>query len=65
VIEILVNAAHWRKRAEEARTIADNFRDPETKAMMHRISLAYDEMAERAEAREKKLRALLFPPTGD
>ena len=58
---LVINPRHWRKRAEEARAIADDFRDPNTKAMMLRIAADYDDMAERAEEREASLRAILFP----
>ena len=35
---ILDNPKHWRERAEEARTIADQLSDPESKGMMLRIA---------------------------
>jgi len=39
----------WRKRAEEARRIAELLADPSARTNMRRIAEAYEEMAERAE----------------
>lgn len=42
---------HWRARAEEARTVADQIADPEAKRKMLRSVGEYEEMARRAERR--------------
>ena len=52
----LRTAAYWRERAEEALNVAEQMRDVATRAIVLDIAAKYDEMAQRAEAREAKLR---------
>jgi len=47
------NARYWRDRAEEARSRAAKFTDPDAKATMEDIAHAYEALAVRAEEREK------------
>ena len=42
---------HWRERAEEARSRADQIPEPQSKNAMLRIAHDYEVLAERAEAR--------------
>jgi hypothetical protein len=52
-MSLLNDAKHWRDRAEEARTVADGLRDPETKRLMMGIAENYERLALRAEVRKK------------
>jgi hypothetical protein len=45
--------AHWRRRAEETRTIAEQMGDLQSKDAMLRIAKDYERLAERAEQRGK------------
>jgi len=40
---------HWRLRAEETRTVADQMTDEEARTVMRRIALDYDRLAKLAE----------------
>ena len=46
---------HWRARADEARKLADDMNDPQSKEMMLGIAEDYDRLAERAEKRSQGL----------
>ena len=46
------NGRHWRERAEEARTQAEQMRDAETRRVMLDIAVGYDRLAELAEKRK-------------
>jgi hypothetical protein len=51
---LLDDPQHWRRRAEEARTVAEQLADPEAKRTMARIAADYERLAERAELRARK-----------
>ena len=53
---------HWRNRAEEARTLANQMNDEVSKQMMLRIAADYDKLAERAALRAQGGSAT--PPKG-
>jgi predicted Rossmann-fold nucleotide-binding protein len=42
---------YWRERAEEARMVADELTDPDSKRRMLRVADDYEELAKRAEKR--------------
>ena len=50
---ILDNPEHWQERAEEARSIAEQLSDPESKRMMLRIAEDYERLATYAGRRKK------------
>jgi hypothetical protein len=45
---------HWRRRAEEARTLADELTDAELKRKMLKIAEGYETLAIRAEQRLRR-----------
>ena len=45
------NAEYWRSRAAEARAVAVQMTNPQTKAVMLGIAQDYDKLAKRAEQR--------------
>ena len=47
-----VDPEHWRFRAEEARTVADQMTHEAARTIMRRIAIDYDRLAKLAEARE-------------
>jgi len=47
------NPAHWQERAEEARSIAEQMSDPDSKQMMLRIAEDYERLAAHARRRMK------------
>jgi hypothetical protein len=51
---LLNNPEHWRKRAGEARRVAEELNDAEQRKTMFEIAEAYDRIAERAEQVEKQ-----------
>ena len=51
---LLDDPEHWRSRAEEARSVAEQLSDPEAKRTMLRIAAEYELLAERAERRPTK-----------
>ena len=58
----LYDAKHWALRAEEARVIAENLRNPEAKAMMVTVIETCDQLAERAVVLQKLLHPLPRKP---
>jgi len=47
---------YWRKRAEEARTLADEMKDTHTKGIMLGITKSYEKIAKWVEERNRELR---------
>jgi hypothetical protein len=52
----------WRHRAEEARTMAEDFTDQDAKQTMLRIAEAYEEIARRAEGKEEAKQGIINEP---
>ena len=53
---LIHDAEHWRKRAEEARRLAERMMDLESRRVMLEIAKSYDELAVRAETKDKDKR---------
>ena len=49
------NAKHWRERAKEARTMAEQMCDPESRQQMLEIAEGYERLAQHYMAREPKM----------
>jgi CYTH domain-containing protein len=47
--KFVVAPEHWRFRAEEARTVADQMTHEEARTIMRRIAMDYDRLAKLAE----------------
>ena len=47
------SAKHWRARAEEARDIAEQLKNPESKRVMLGIAVSYIALAQMASKRER------------
>jgi hypothetical protein len=60
---VALNPKHWRKRAEEARNLADKMNDPLAKAMMLLIAKDYELLAGIAEERAENLATRQRPTT--
>ena len=55
-LSLLDDPEHWRGRAEEARTLADQLSDTESKRTILRIADDYERLAEHAKRRAEKQR---------
>ena len=51
MLSLLRNAQHWRERATQARELADQEKDPQTRERLLRLAEAYEGIADRANIR--------------
>jgi hypothetical protein len=51
----LDDPAHWLEKADEARTKAEEMRDAQAREMMLRVVREYEELAKRAELRNREM----------
>ena len=56
--ERLYDAEHWRKHAEEARTISANVTTESARQLLLQVAKDYEQLAEQAEQREGKRRMI-------
>jgi hypothetical protein len=64
-LSYLSDVGHWRHRADQARALASQIMDPQTRAAMLQIADGYKAMAKHAEARAVKGRTVgptHYPP---
>jgi hypothetical protein len=54
VISAADDPKHWRRRVEEARTLAHKITDKKGKERMLRLAKQYEKLAERAEQRSRE-----------
>ena len=51
-MSLLIDPDYWRGSAEDMRRLADAEPEPGTRALLEAIAKSYDELADRAEARQ-------------
>jgi len=64
--QLLTNPTHWHSRAQEARRLAQQLKDPDAKAAKLEMADKYDRLAARATEwmnKTKKVPRISSPPT--